>query len=290
MWERKLVVEPPYHFDQVLRRLSNDPLKAVDIKKREIKVPLRIDQKPYVVVVQATGTTEEPSFRVRAHGPVEPTIFEIKRIFGMNHPLKVIDDHFSQTNLASIFHHHIGTPLMLDFHLYHCFMKCIIHQQLNLSFAYELMKRFVHTYGEQIEGVWFDPLPETIASLETDDLRQLQFSQRKAEYVIDISKRIASGTLRLDELHHLPDHDIEERLLPIRGIGPWTVQNILMNGLGRPNLFPMADIGIQNAIKQHFHLPEKPTKEEMEALSKEWAPYLSYASLYLWRSIETNKD
>ena len=94
---------------------------------------------------------------------------------------------------------------MLDFHLYHCLMKCIIHQQLNLSFAYELTKRFVHTYGEQIEGVWFDPLPETIASLETEDLRKLQFSQRKAEYVIDVSKRIVSGSLCLEELHDLSD-------------------------------------------------------------------------------------
>lgn len=138
-------------------------------------------------------------------------------------------------------------------------------------------------------GVWFDPLPEAIASLETEDLRKLQFSQRKAEYVIDVSKRIVSGSLSLEELHDLTDLEVEERLLPIRGIGPWTVQNVLMNGLGRPNLFPMADIGIQNAIKRHFDLPAKPTKEEMAALSKDWTPYLSYASLYLWRSIETDK-
>ncbi|MBQ4842601.1 DNA-3-methyladenine glycosylase 2 family protein [Bacillus safensis] len=289
MWEKQLAVEPPYHFDQVLRRLSSDPLKAVDLSQREIKVPIRLEQKPYVVIVQATGTKDAPMFRVRSNGPEEPLLSEVKRIFGMEHQLHMIQDHFSQTNLGSIFEQHIGTPLMLDFHLYHCLMKCIIHQQLNLSFAYELTKRFVHTYGEQIEGVWFDPLPETIASLETDDLRKLQFSQRKAEYVIDVSKRIVSGSLCLEELHDLSDLEVEERLLPIRGIGPWTVQNVLMNGLGRPNLFPVADIGIQNAIKRHFDLPEKPTKEEMAALSKEWTPYLSYASLYLWRSIETDK-
>ena len=256
MWEKQLAVEPPYHFDQVLRRLSSDPLKAVDLNQREIKVPIRLEQKPYVVTVQATGTKDAPMFRVRSNGPEEPLLSEVKR---------------------------------MDFHLYHCLMKCIIHQQLNLSFAYELTKRFVHTYGEQIEGVWFDPLPETIASLETEDLRKLQFSQRKAEYVIDVSKRIVSGSLCLEELHDLSDLEVEERLLPIRGIGPWTVQNVLMNGLGRPNLFPMTDIGIQNAIKRLFDLPEKPTKEEMAELSKEWTPYLSYASLYLWRSIETDK-
>lgn len=289
MWKKELVVEPPYHFDQVLRRLSSDPLKVIDLNKREIKVPMRWDQKPYVVVVQATGTIESPTFRVQSRGPEKPIVSEVKRIFGMDHQLKTIHDHFSQTNLSPIFERHKGTPLMLDFHLYHCLMKCIIHQQLHLAFAYELTKRFVQTYGEKIEGVWFDPLPETIASLQPDDLRKLQFSQRKAEYVIDLSKQIVSGSLCLDELHELTDIEIEERLLPIRGIGPWTVQNVLMNGLGRPNLFPVADIGIQNAIKRHFDLPEKPTKEEMTVLSKEWAPYLSYASLYLWRSIETDK-
>jgi DNA-3-methyladenine glycosylase II len=80
-----------------------------------------------------------------------------------------------------------------------------------------------------------------------------------------------------------------KQLVKIRGIGPWTAQNFLLFGLGRPNLFPKADIGIQNAIKKHFQLEQKPTFEQMDEISKEWAPYLSYASLYLWRSIEKRK-
>ena len=106
-------------------------------------------------------------------------------------------------------------------------MKCIIHQQLNLSFAYTLTGRFVHTFGEQKDGVWFYPLPETIAQLDYNDLRELQFSMRKAEYVIDTSRMIADGRLDLDELDQLSDEDIMEKLVKIRGIGPWTVQNVL---------------------------------------------------------------
>jgi DNA-3-methyladenine glycosylase II len=59
-----------------------------------------------------------------------------------------------------------------------------------------------------------------------------------------------------------------------------------MFGLGRPNLFPTADIGIQNALKKYFSMDRKPTLEEMETMKQGWDPYLSYASLYLWRSIE----
>ncbi|BBP87885.1 hypothetical protein BsIDN1_15030 [Bacillus safensis] len=142
--KKQLAVEPPYHFDQVLRRLSSDPLKAVDLSQREIKVPIRLEQKPYVVIVQATGTKDAPMFRVRSNGPEEPLLSEVKRIFGMEHQLHMIQDHFSQTNLGSIFEQHIGTPLMLDFSFISLFNEMHHHhQQLNLSFAYELTKRFV---------------------------------------------------------------------------------------------------------------------------------------------------
>ncbi|MCY8581088.1 DNA-3-methyladenine glycosylase [Bacillus haynesii] len=287
MWKETVSVTPPYHFDRVLDRLSLDPLNAVNLDKREVKLPLRNQNKePRIVAVQATGTVEAPAFAVSGTDDRDAMMKEVKRIFRWEESLQPVLDHFSQSSLSSIFEEHAGTPLVLDFHLYHCLMKCIIHQQLNLSFAYTLTERFVHTFGEQKDGVWFYQLPETIAKLDYNDLRELQFSMRKAEYVIDISKMIADGRLHLDELDQLSDEDIMEKLVKIRGIGPWTVQNVLLFGLGRPNLFPAADIGIQNAIKRHFGLNDKPTKEQMLEMSKEWHPYLSYASLYLWRSIE----
>ncbi|MEC1450537.1 DNA-3-methyladenine glycosylase [Bacillus haynesii] len=287
MWKETVSVSPPYHFDRVLDRLSLDPLNAVNLDKREVKLPLRNQNKePRIVAVQATGTVEAPAFAVSGTDDRDAMMKEVKRIFRWEESLQPVLDHFSQSSLSSIFEEHAGMPLVLDFHLYHCLMKCIIHQQLNLSFAYTLTERFVHTFGEQKDGVWFYPLPETIAQLDYNDLRELQFSMRKAEYVIDTSRMIADGRLHLDELDQLSDEDIMEKLVKIRGIGPWTVQNVLLFGLGRPNLFPAADIGIQNAIKRHFGLNDKPTKEQMLEMSKEWHPYLSYASLYLWRSIE----
>ncbi|TWM25943.1 DNA-3-methyladenine glycosylase [Bacillus paralicheniformis] len=287
MWKETVSVSPPYHFDRVLDRLSLDPLNAVNLDKREVKLPLRNQNKePRIVAVQVTGTVDAPVFAVSGTDDRDDMMKEVKRIFRWEENLQPVLDHFSQSSLSSIFAEHAGTPLVLDFHLYHCLMKCMIHQQLNLSFAYTLTERFVHTFGEQKDGVWFYPLPETVAQLDYNDLRELQFSMRKAEYVIDTSRMIADGRLNLDELDQLSDEDIMEKLVKIRGIGPWTVQNVLLFGLGRPNLFPAADIGIQNAIKRHFGLNDKPTKEQMLEMSKEWHPYLSYASLYLWRSIE----
>jgi DNA-3-methyladenine glycosylase II len=92
--------------------------------------------------------------------------------------------------------------------------------------------------------------------------------------------------LNLEVLAMEADSEIMKQLVKIRGIGPWTAENWMMFGVGRENLFPKADIGIQNALKIYFGMDKKPSYEQMESWSKEWRPYLSYASLTLWRSIE----
>jgi DNA-3-methyladenine glycosylase II len=211
---------------------------------------------------------------------------EIKSIFHFDRPLDGIQTHFVGTDLEQLFIDHEGTPLIKSFSLYGDLMTSIIHQQLNLSFAHTLTKRFVESFGEEVDGVWRYPSPERIALLDVAELRDRQFSMRKAEYVIGLSQVIAAGTLDLEQFKRMDDEEVVAKLVAFRGVGPWTAQNFLMFGLGRPNLFPLADIGLQNALKQLWGLDRKPTKDEMQARFSDWTPYLSYAALYLWRSIE----
>ncbi|PWW25507.1 DNA-3-methyladenine glycosylase II [Cytobacillus oceanisediminis] len=284
----KIQVEGPYNFDLVLDRLAIDPLNQVDIESRSVKVPMLLDNTPVVAQVKAIGTTEAPEFIIEGtEGPLkEKAAKRLSEIFQWHLPLETIHQHFQNTELKPIFDEHYGTPIVLDFDPYGCILKCIIHQQLNLAFAHTLTERFVKTFGFEKDGAWFYPLPGKVAELTVEDLRQLQFSGRKAEYVIGIAKETALGNLNFEQLKNLSDDEIYDKLIKLRGVGPWTVQNFLMFGLGRPNLFPFADIGIQNALKKLFQLEAKPTLQEMENFSKSWNPYLSYASLYLWRSIE----
>ncbi|MBP2242673.1 DNA-3-methyladenine glycosylase II [Cytobacillus eiseniae] len=281
-------INGPYNFDLVLDRLSLDRLNHVDIAERSVKVPLVFDQKPMVAHVKAVGTIDQPKFIISGIEDSfrERAIERVTAIFQWNIPLESIHRHFQQTDLRTLFEQHYGTPLVLEFDPYSCLLKCIIHQQLNLSFAHTLTERFVHTFGFEKDGIWFYPLPERVAELKVEQLRELQFSGRKAEYVIGIAKEAASGHLNFEQLKDGSNQEVYDQLIKLRGVGPWTVQNFLMFGFGRQNLFPYADIGIQNAIKKRYELEAKPTFEEMEQLSKDWAPYLSYASLYLWRSIE----
>lgn len=287
----KIKINGSYDFDRVLQRLSIDPLMAINSTERSVKVPMYQEETPIVVKVHATGTKQDPSFELSSSAMLaDKKIQHIKTIFQWDKPLQNISNHFAKTDLATIFQEHEGTPLVLDFDLYHCLMKCIIHQQVNMKFAHTLTERFVHTFGFEKEGVWFYPKPEDVAKLDYEQITELKMSRRKAEYIIDTSKLIANGDLPLYSLDNMSDEEILKKLIKIRGIGPWTVQNLLLFGLGRPNLFPIADIGIQNALKKLKGLDQKPTVLQMQEWAKEWEPYLSYASLYLWRSIEPQAE
>ncbi|MCM3442665.1 DNA-3-methyladenine glycosylase family protein [Metabacillus halosaccharovorans] len=288
MWMETVRCKGPYNFDAALDRLSMDPIISLNKIEKSIKVPFVINDMPNVIKVKAIGTTQEPAFEISGNEEdiKEAALKRMGRIFRWDFPLQDVDMHFQKTNIAKIFEQHKGTPIVLEFDLYNCLVKCIIHQQLNLAFAHTLTTRFVKKFGYEVEGVWFYPKPEVVAGLQYEELRDLQFSGRKAEYLIDTSRLIAEGKLKLAELANQSDEEILKNLIKIRGIGPWTVQSLLLSGLGRPNLFPKADIGIQRAIQQHFNLEKKPSHDEMDQYSEQWSPYLSYATLYLWRSIE----
>lgn len=275
-------LEFTYDFDRVLDRLSMDPIISLDKEKRVVHIPFNY---PVYFTLQATGTTENPTFEIESIESEEQLQW-VKEIFHFDRSLEPIQTHFLSTNLSAVFEEHVGTPIVREFSLYATLMKSIIHQQLNLSFAHTLTTRFVHTFGHEVNGVWFYPNPEDIAQLQVEQLRELQFSNRKAEYVIGVSQAIANGELNLEELASNDEETIMQTLIKYRGIGPWTAQSFLLFGLGRPDLFPLADIGLQNALKKLWGSSEKPKAEEISSHFPEWSPYLSYASLYLWRSIE----
>ncbi|OIJ14105.1 DNA-3-methyladenine glycosylase [Anaerobacillus arseniciselenatis] len=284
----ELQIAGPYNYRRVLERLGHDPLNTVD--ENSIKVPLKIYSENIVANVTFSGSVEEPQCTVELPNDIkEEGIRKITEIFQLESPLLEVNEHFLHTDLAPLFKQYHGMPLTRDFDLYFCMMKTIIHQQLNIRFAYTLTERFVKSFGTEKDGVWFYPSPETVSELDYEDLRKMQFSQRKAEYVIDTSRLIAKGELDLEEVALLTDEEVIETLIKIRGVGYWTAENILLFGLGRKNLFPVKDIGIQNAVKKLYNLEEKPTIEHLIKLSEAWSPFKSYASLYLWESLDNQK-
>lgn len=288
MWQHEIHVQGPYDFERVLDRMSLDPLVSMDKAALRLSLPFRGADKQ-AVHITFTGSRAEPSFKIEGKSDQQAAILFVQRVLQLERGLRDIHEHFKGSTLKTIFEEHAGTPLVLEPSPYSCLLKSVIHQQLNMSFAATLTERFVTTFGEQVDNVWFYPEPDTVADISIERLRDMQFSQRKAEYLIGIGEKLSSGELDLSALSEKDDETVIKELVKIRGIGPWTAQSVLLFGFGRMDIFLPADIGIQNALKKHFQLDEKPALDEMEKWQQDWRPYSSYASLYLWRSIETGK-
>lgn len=164
----------------------------------------------------------------------------------------------------------------------------ILGQQINLSFAYTLKRRFVEKFGRSVmyDGVtyWVFPSPEDIAGLPVEELESLRMTKKKSEYLIGVAQQIVDGKLSKDMLLDIGDYkSAEKMLINIRGIGPWTANYVLLRCLRYLSAFPIDDVGLQNAIKHRLHKEKKPTKEEIMKLAVNWTNWESYATFYLWR-------
>ena len=164
----------------------------------------------------------------------------------------------------------------------------ILGQQINLTYAYTLKRRFVETFGSSIEwegqSYWIFPEPKVIAKLTVEDLAPLKMTVKKCEYLIGVAQLIADGSLSKKLVLGTGDFkQAEKMLVKIRGIGPWTANYVLMRCLRFPNAFPIADVGLHNAIKHLTGAIEKPTKEAILKLAVPWKDWESYATFYLWR-------
>ncbi|HET7616053.1 MAG TPA: DNA-3-methyladenine glycosylase, partial [Bacillales bacterium] len=262
-------------------------LTAADLKNRALRVPVWIRGKPVVAEVKSLGSMNHPVFLVSGFGGERGAVIRrLKQIFKWESPLPAVAEHFALTDLRPLFVMFRGTPLAGEFGVYRALIKSIVHQQLNIEFANELTKRFVDMYGFEQDGAKFYPQPDKVATLTVDDLLRLQFSRRKAEYVIGASKMIASGELSMDDLSKASNEDAVKILMQIRGVGRWTAESVLLFGIGREDILPAGDVGIQNAFKHFFSREDKPKEEELREIGeREWSPYQSYASLSLWESL-----
>lgn len=173
--------------------------------------------------------------------------------------------------------------------LFEAFAWAITGQQINLAFAYTLKRRLVESFGESImhDGTrhYIFPRADVIAGLAVNDLKPLQYSEKKAEYLINIAQKFSSGELSKEQLVGMSREGVEQKLVSIRGIGKWTAHYVMMKSLKDHSAFPVADVGLQNAIKHLLGLPAKPAAAEVERMGRKWKGWEAYATFYLWRSL-----
>lgn len=160
----------------------------------------------------------------------------------------------------------------------------IIGQQINFTFACLLKRRLFERAGVPVgDGLIAAPAPAAVAGLTPDELAPLQFSGQKARYLIETSRLIADGQLDLDALAGMSATRAERTLLAIRGLGPWSVNYIMMRALGFADCVPLGDTGVTSALQSLLALEQRPDVDATRRLMAMFSPYRSLATTHLWQ-------
>jgi DNA-3-methyladenine glycosylase II len=169
---------------------------------------------------------------------------------------------------------------------YEALVRAVAHQQLTGKVAEAILGRFHALYGGTT-------CPEPARLLETPDgqLRACGFSRAKAASIKDIAAKTLDGTIpRRRALARMKDEAIIERLIEARGVGRWTVEMFLMFTLGRPDVLPVDDYGIQNGFRIAYGKRKLPKPKALAKFGERWAPYRTTASWYLWRAVDIARE
>jgi len=158
----------------------------------------------------------------------------------------------------------------------------IVSQQLSTKAAATIFGRFVALFPDQVI-----PGHDAIAAIDDATLRGVGFSGQKVSYLRDLCARLSDGRLVLHDLDTMDDEEVIARLVAVKGFGRWTAEMFLMFRLHRPDVLPVGDLGIVNAVQRLYRLRKRPDAKRLIKLGEPWRPYRSVACWYLWQSLRT---
>ena len=164
---------------------------------------------------------------------------------------------------------------------YESLVRSIVYQQLSGKAASIIYERFLDLFVFDIY-----PEPKDILAVSIETLRSSGLSYQKANYIRDLSEKWQDGTVNLSDIDSMTDEEISSELIKVKGIGQWTADMFLMFTLGRPDVFPFGDLGIQKGFMVLTNMNRLPVQKEMERKTKKWQPYRTVAAWYLWKLVD----
>ena len=159
--------------------------------------------------------------------------------------------------------------------------RSLAYQQLSGKAASTIYGRFEALFENK------QPAASEVVDMSVQTLRSVGLSNNKALAIIDLAEHTCSGSLPgARKMATLDDQAVIDNLCRVRGIGPWTVQMHLIFSLGRPDVMPATDLGIQKGVQLTYDLPTLPKPDQVLSVTRHLAPYRSVASWYFWRIVD----
>ncbi len=174
--------------------------------------------------------------------------------------------------------------------LFEAMVSAILSQQVNLRLSYDIRDEIARTFGlrARFDGTTFQAFPTAarLAGESVRTLRSFRLSRVKAEAIVGVAEKVASGKLDETELASLPDAEVIERLVALRGVGRWTAETVLLRGLRRIDAFPAGDLGVVKYLAQGLlERKSKVPEAEMRRFAERWRPFRGLALVYAYAEL-----
>ncbi len=157
-------------------------------------------------------------------------------------------------------------------------LQLIIEQQLSVASANAIYKK--------LKKIMPNISPESFLEIKKSDLRNCGLSKQKIDYLTGLAKKCEKKEINFRKIHKMDDENLVKEITKIKGIGPWTAQCYMLASLRRDDVWPVADLGLMEAVKRIKRLKTRPSEEDMEKISQIWRPYRSTVANVLWASYD----
>ena len=157
-------------------------------------------------------------------------------------------------------------------------LQLIIEQQLSVASANAIYKK--------LKNKMPNISPESFLRIKESDLKKCGLSKQKINYLTGLAKKCENNEINFRKIHRMDDENLVKEITKIKGIGPWTAQCYMLASLSRDDVWPVADLGLMEAVKRIKRLKKRPSEEDMEKISQIWRPYRSTVANVLWASYD----
>jgi DNA-3-methyladenine glycosylase II len=299
----KFVLEPkpPFDFKLTAGFFSADDEQIRKYEDGRYWQVIRINDKSVLTTITSVGTVEKPKLSIELRSDKklsadDKTVSKeiISSIFNLDLDLnKFYDAMKTDIVMLELSKQLRGMKGPNNTTVFEGLICSIIEQQISLNVAFSVQKKVTKAFGDvlHLDGkkYYSFPTPNTLANADMDAYRACGLSQRKAEYIHDISGLIDSKQLDLNKFKSvLSAEDIISELSKLRGIGVWTVELTMLRSMQRFDVVPADDLGLKRYVSKHYFSGEKISSDDVRKLAKQWGAWKGLVAYYLLEADRLN--
>ena len=285
---------PPFDFELSAMIFSDGDPQIRKYEKGEFWQVIRVGNKLILLTITNAGTVEDPKLSVRLESDQsisdrdrEKSGKTVRTLFNLDFDVKPFyEDTKHDSVMTSLTRKLRGLKSPTTPSVFEALIDSIVEQQISLSIANRMEGRLIKSFGQVLslnkEVYYAFPTPREFAFTSVHKLRSCGLSQRKAEYIKDVSKMVTDGKLCLEKLKDYKDaNDIIAELDGIRGIGIWTAEMTMVRGMQRVEAFPADDVGLRRVISHYYCGNRGISSEEARKIAEKWGKWKGLACFYL---------